>query len=82
MIETESIENLILTVWSDVLGVPIIDSDENFFDLGGDSLLLMKVHSRLEKRLGIKIEIVDLFEFTTVRMLSDRLRTLTPPRAE
>jgi len=82
VIETESVENLILTVWSDVLGVPIIDSDENFFDLGGDSLLLMKVHSRLEKLLGIKIEIVDLFEFTTVRTLSDRLHTFITPRAE
>lgn len=66
-------EAVVAQVWSDVLGESDLDVDENFFDAGGDSLLLMTVHSRLQRQLQTKIEIVDLFEFTTIRTLSRRL---------
>jgi acyl carrier protein len=66
-------EHIVSEVWSDVLGETGIDPDINFFDAGGDSILLMTVHSRLQKLLGIKIDIVDLFEFTTIRTLAERL---------
>jgi acyl carrier protein len=48
--------------------------DDNFFDIGGDSLLLVAVHSNLQKLLNIEIPVTDLFEYTTVRTLGKHLR--------
>lgn len=47
--------------------------DSNFFDLGGNSLMLVAVHSNLQKTLNAQIQITDLFEFTTVRSLARHL---------
>jgi hypothetical protein len=47
--------------------------DDNFFDLGGDSLLLVAVHSNLQKMLQTEIALTDLFEFATVRKLAQHL---------
>ena len=66
-------EDIVAKVWSDVLGETGLDVDENFFDVGGDSLLLMAVHSRLQKLLQVNIDLVDLFEFTTIRTLAEHL---------
>jgi hypothetical protein len=47
--------------------------DDNFFDLGGDSLLLVAVHSNLQKILQTEISLTDLFEFATIRKLAQHL---------
>jgi hypothetical protein len=47
--------------------------DQNFFDLGGDSLLLVAVHSNLQKILQKQIPLTDLFEFSTIRKLAQHL---------
>lgn len=48
-------EKLIADVWQQVLGTDSFSVHDNFFDLGGHSLLSMKVLYYLEKRLGIRI---------------------------
>jgi aspartate racemase len=67
------LEGEVAEVWKRVLRVERTGLDDNFFDLGGDSLLLLAVHSNLQKTLHIEIPITDLFEFTTVRTLAARL---------
>ena len=67
------LEGQVAEVWKRVLRVERAGLDDNFFDLGGDSLLLLAVHSNLQKTLHIEIPITDLFEFTTVRTLAARL---------
>lgn len=67
------LEEAIAGVWRRVLRNQDAGLDENFFDLGGDSLLLVAVHSQLQKLLGVAIEVTDLFEYTTVRALAKRL---------
>jgi len=49
------VECLIAGVWQEVLGVDRVALDDNFFDLGGHSLVVMKVIARLEKELGVRI---------------------------
>jgi aspartate racemase len=71
-------EAQISDVWKRVLRVERVGLDDNFFDLGGDSLLLLAVHSNLQKTLQIEIPITDLFEFTTVRTLASRLSKPQP----
>jgi amino acid adenylation domain-containing protein len=67
------LEEAIAELWRRVLRVSDTGLDDNFFDLGGDSLLLVAVHSNLQKLLNRQIPITDLFEFTTIRKLASRL---------
>jgi amino acid adenylation domain-containing protein len=57
-------------IWSDVLGVKQIGLDDNFFDLGGHSLSLARVHSRILADFGSGLTVIDLFQYPTVRTLS------------
>lgn len=75
------LEETIAAVWSRVLGTDGVRLDSNFFDLGGDSLLLVAVHSNLQKELKLEIQITDLFEFTTVRALARHLAGTMPDRS-
>jgi len=70
---SEGLERRIADVWREVLGVDQVDPEGNFFDLGGDSLLLLKVQARLESELGRELTRVDLFTYTTVRSLAAHL---------
>ena len=68
------IDQTVLDLWRRVLRVERVGLDDNFFDIGGDSLLLVAVHSNLQKLLNIEIPVTDLFEYTTVRTLGKHLR--------
>ena len=48
-------EQRIATVWQDVLGIERVSIDANFFDVGGHSLLAMKVIGRIEAALGLRL---------------------------
>jgi len=76
---TSELEQTIIVVWREFLGVERIGSRDNFFDLGGDSLLLVRVHARLQEALRIKLSIMDLFEFSTVRSLAHHLSDQVSP---
>nr|QEO74753.1 AMP-dependent synthetase and ligase [uncultured bacterium] len=64
------LERAIATIWQEVLKIESVGVNDNFFDLGGHSLLVARVHSRLEAHLGKEIPIIDLFQFATVRSLA------------
>jgi acyl carrier protein len=53
-------------VWADVIGIPEVDIDTNFFDLGGNSLLLLELVTQLDEKLGVRTEVLTLLEFPTV----------------
>lgn len=69
----DPLEQTLMDLWRHVLRVEHVGLNDNFFDLGGDSLLLVAVHSNLQKAMGIEIPVTDLFEFTTVRTLAAHL---------
>ncbi|MEV5687355.1 amino acid adenylation domain-containing protein [Streptomyces sp. NPDC052164] len=60
---------VLLDVWQDVLGVPV-GPDDNFFDLGGNSLLAMRVGAALRRRGGSTVSMRDLYMFPTIRRLA------------
>lgn len=76
--QASSVEERILAIWKGVLQLDQISLDDNFFDLGGDSLLIVAAHSQLQKALQTQIEVTDLFEFTTVRALARHLGDSKP----
>jgi amino acid adenylation domain-containing protein len=75
------LEQNLMALWKRILRVEQVGLDDNFFDIGGDSLLLVAVHSNLQKTLQIEIPVTDLFEFTTVRTLARRLGSQKAPAA-
>jgi acyl carrier protein len=72
------IEERIARVWQDLLKIARIGMDDNFFDLGGTSVIALKIVSRLKKELGISVPVVTLFEAPTVGALA---RALAAPAA-
>src|SRR5207244_12010640 len=54
------LERLIADVWEQVLHTSRVGVEDNFFDLGGHSLLLTQVHGQLKKALGRPLPIVEL----------------------
>ncbi|WP_327381583.1 non-ribosomal peptide synthetase [Streptomyces sp. NBC_01207] len=64
------IETAVAGIWAEVLGVDQVGIHDNFFDLGGHSLLLTQVRGRLATRLDVPIPMVALFQHTSVRALA------------
>lgn len=69
---TKSSVELVAAVWEHVLRHPV-GADQNFFEVGGDSLLLLEVHAELESRLGRQIELLDLLQYPTISALASAL---------
>jgi amino acid adenylation domain-containing protein len=63
-------EEACAAAWREVLQLERVGAHDNFFDLGGDSLLMTQVRSRLERELGRPLSIVELFRYPTVRSLA------------
>jgi amino acid adenylation domain-containing protein len=66
-------ERTIADIWGDLLRVHRIGLHDNFFDLGGHSLLVVRAHQRLKEALGREVAVVDLFRFPTVAALARHL---------
>ena len=70
---SSELEETIVSVWREVLGVSRVGVDDNFFDIGGHSLLTIQVHKRLKDELARPLTLVDLFRFPTVGSLATHL---------
>lgn len=56
-------------IWSDVLAIPNVGLDDNFFAIGGDSMALMILLMRIEETYGVYLEQEAVFEAATPREL-------------
>ena len=70
---TSAAEQHVLADWQHVLGTEAIGIDDNFFDAGGHSLLVVRLHRKLQQRLGRAIALTDLYRFPTVRTFTASL---------
>ncbi len=70
---TTEAQKAVAEIWKKVLGGNEIGLDDNFFEVGGNSLLIAEVGSELRPRFGTHFTIADLFEYPTVRTLAARL---------
>ncbi|MFG6200627.1 amino acid adenylation domain-containing protein [Nonomuraea sp. JJY05] len=70
----DEMERLVAGVWAEVLRRDTVRDGDNFFDLGGNSLLLLQVHRRLVRAgAGRALTVADLFRHPTVSALAARL---------
>ncbi|GEB48125.1 amino acid adenylation domain-containing protein [Streptomyces cacaoi] len=75
------LERGIADVWCEVLGLERVGAEDNFFDLGGDSLRLTSVVAALRERLGRPVGRLDMFARPTVRAMAAHLSGDAEPAA-
>ncbi|MGD0677709.1 MAG: MupA/Atu3671 family FMN-dependent luciferase-like monooxygenase [Polyangiaceae bacterium] len=64
------LERAIAAVFVELLGSPEVGLDDNFFDLGANSLMMVQASVRLREAIGRKLSLVQLFQFPSVRALA------------
>jgi len=67
-------EELVASIWREVLGVSVVGIHDSFFDLGGHSLLATQIVSRMRIALGVEVPLRALFEAPTVAGLTKRIQ--------
>lgn len=68
-------EKLIAKIWSELLKREVLDRDDDFFTLGGDSIKSLQLVSRLKKD-GLKINIKDIFNFPKLKDVAEKATTI------
>jgi amino acid adenylation domain-containing protein len=66
-------ERVLAQIWADVLKLPQVGIEDNFFDLGGHSLLMMSITQAIKTQLGHNLTVISLFKFPTVAELAKQL---------
>jgi acyl carrier protein len=74
------VEARVAEIFAEVLSLARVGADENFFELGGNSLQAMRVVSRINKAFRVKVTIRMLYGTTTVRAIAEKIAGL--PAAE
>jgi phthiocerol/phenolphthiocerol synthesis type-I polyketide synthase E len=64
-------------IWQEMLGLESIGPDQNYFDLGGDSILAVQLFIRIEQEFGVKLPLATLFDTPTIRELAHVLQRET-----
>lgn len=72
---SSSYEKRVADIWQEILGIEQIGIYDNFFDLGGNSLIGLQVIARVKKEFDTQVPIVALFEAPTISTLTKYLRT-------
>jgi amino acid adenylation domain-containing protein len=70
---TNSNEQLVADIWSQILGIENIDITDDFFDLGGHSLLAVRTMVAIEKKTGKRLPLATLFNNSTIQTLAKQL---------
>ncbi|BBZ69419.1 hypothetical protein MPRS_05120 [Mycobacterium paraseoulense] len=72
-------EEILAGIFAQVLGAERVGVEDSFFDLGGDSISAMRLIATINANLAVDLAVRTLFDAPTVRSLSRRLVTDTPP---
>ena len=80
----DRLQDQVAAIWARALGVKKIGPDDNFFALGGHSLLGVKMIAEIQAKTGVEEELglSDLLEFPTLGAFVQRLESLMVPSEE
>jgi hypothetical protein len=70
-------EKCLATIWTELIGVTGPGVDDNFFDLGGHSLVATRVLARVAATLGVRLALRDIFAAPTIRGLAERIDAMS-----
>lgn len=71
----ESVEEIVTRIWKEMLGVEEVKADDNFFEVGGDSLVASQMIYRIRAELQLDISIKAFFETPTMRFISETIKS-------
>ncbi|HEY6376807.1 MAG TPA: amino acid adenylation domain-containing protein, partial [Edaphobacter sp.] len=74
-----TLEKMLVGIWAEVLGVQQIGLDDDFFDLGGHSLVGVRLLAKIKRTYQVNLELAVLFEARTVRQFAEIIRKLKQP---
>ncbi len=69
------LETKLAEIWTEILGISGISIDENFFEVGGNSLKAMRLVNKIFKELGVKISLHDIFERSTIKRQAEYIQS-------
>jgi len=69
--DINSTEAILLSLWKEILKNDSLTRDDNYFDIGGDSVLIPEIVGRLSDEYKIKLRILDIFDNPSIRQLAD-----------
>lgn len=69
------IERKISVLWCEILNLKQVSINDNFFEVGGNSLKVIILRNKLSENLGFNVDIIDLFSNPTIRLLAERLNS-------
>jgi amino acid adenylation domain-containing protein len=75
------IERILSGIWKDLLGLEAVGRRDNFFDLGGHSLMMFQLQGRIAQTLGVRLAITELFYHPTIQALAVCLAQHVEPAA-
>jgi len=81
MSENETATQLV-RIWQELLGVEAITLDQNYFDLGGDSSLAVRLFVRIEAVFHVKLPLATLYEAPTIEELARVIRSAASPSSQ
>ena len=70
----DELESKLVDIWQEILSITPVGITDNFFDLGGNSLLALRLVGRIQQVLGKEVALVDLFTTHTIKELAELLR--------
>lgn len=74
------VERRLATIWSELLGVAEVGVDDDFFEIGGHSLLAARLMARVEREFGASLPLALLFEHSSIAGIAEALREKEEPR--
>jgi amino acid adenylation domain-containing protein/non-ribosomal peptide synthase protein (TIGR01720 family) len=74
-------ERELAALWSRILNFGVVGATQNFFDIGGDSIQVMRMSMELKTIFNVEIPVRDIFEGPTVRLLATRIDEIGSRRA-
>jgi acyl carrier protein len=78
----DDLQSAIAGAWQDVLGIEPIGIEDDFFDMGGDSLMAARTTARLSELFPVEVPVSAMFQAPTVRALADLIRALLIEKLE
>ena len=75
-------EKRLAAIWSQVLKTDEFDTSDNFYDVGGHSLLLIKMKYLIDNEFETNIPVVDLFQYPTIKMLAEVIASANITKAK
>jgi hypothetical protein len=73
------LESRLAELWRETLALPRVGVEDNFFDLGGHSLLVVRLQRRMHELTTKPVPLTDLFRFPTIRSLARHLASDSAP---